>query len=71
MGDKEGWGGHEGVSVVQALRLMSLRSGSRPPWTMANRFCSVGLEWAAMQRSIHLVVLWVASRNLDISSGGG
>lgn len=31
------------------------------PCTIANRFCSVGLEWADMQRSIHLVVRYVAS----------
>ena len=47
--------------------LMRLRSGSRPPCTMANKFCSVGREWALMQRSIQRVVLCVASSNLHVS----
>lgn len=34
---------------------------SSPPCTMAKRFCSVGREWAEMQRSIQRVVRCVAS----------
>ncbi len=41
--------------------LISLSRGSNPPCTMANRFCSVGRQCAAMQRSIQRVVRWVAS----------
>ena len=44
--------------------LILLSSGSRPPWTMPNRFCSQGRLWAEMQRSSQRVVRWVASSKL-------
>jgi len=33
------------------------RLASSPPWTIGNRFCSVGRLCAAMQRSSHRTVL--------------
>ena len=44
--------------------LMARSRSSNPPCMMPKRFCSCGRECAAMQRSIHRVVLCVASSNL-------
>jgi hypothetical protein len=38
-----------------------LCSKSTPPCTIPNRFYLEVFLWAVMQRSIHLIVLWLAS----------
>ena len=52
------------VYNVLAWMLIFLSSGSKPPCTIPKRFCSCGRACAALQRSSHRVVRWVASSKL-------